>query len=190
MRAARTVEHEGEELMKKKLTITLALILALSAALMGCAKGPGAEDTKLSGATNDILAAVFKSSGLDFMTFDEQVTEETSESFLGLTPEQMKENVDDAYVTTAAINVHAHLTALVKAKDAAAAQKVKELIAENFDSGRWICVFPEQSLVIDSGAYVLLVSSSKEEGDALKNAFVELAGEKSVGEENLFFTGL
>ncbi len=194
--------------MKKQITTVLALLLALAALVSGCkptgpaATTPPAEtlapatpsptpettpvQSGLTGDTKDILAAISKGANIDFETFDEQVSAETSQSYIGLTPEQLAEYAEDAYVSIAALNVSAHLTALVKCKDAAAAAEVKSLIADNFDSHRWVCVQPEQCLVVEAGNYVFLVASYNETATALKDAFLALAGD-AAGEADVFF---
>lgn len=200
--------------MKKNLIVILTLMLALSSVLAGCkasippaatptapaasatpvqtpapttpAPEPTDTATGLSGGTKDILAALFKKAALDFDTFDETVTAENCQSYLGLTPEQLAEYAEEASASPAAMNVSAHLMALVKCKDAAAAAEVKKLVAEGFDAGRWVCVFPDQAFVVDAGAYVLLVATYDEIAAPVQDAFLEMAG-ADAGEVDTFF---
>jgi len=198
--------------MKKQILAALALLLAFAALVSGCKPaGPAAttppietlapatpsptpeatpETTPaqdgLFGGTMDILAALNRSANIDFMTFDEQISAETCQSYLGLTPEQLGEYAEDAYVSVAAMNVSAHLTALVKCKDAASAAEVKSLVAKGFDSGRWVCVRPDLCLVVDAGNYVLLIASYAEPASVLRDAFLVLAGD-AAGEPDVFY---
>jgi hypothetical protein len=63
---------------------------------------------------------------------------------------------------------------------------VKRLIAAGFDSGKWICVRPERSAVLESGNYVLLAVGGAESVEALLESFRALAG-GTAGEANIFF---
>jgi hypothetical protein len=119
-------------------------------------------------------------------TFDDPVTAENCQGVMGLTPDELSEFVDEAYVQTAAISVDAHGIVLAKCKSPEAAATVAKRIAANYDSGRWICVFPDTSWVVTSGSYVLLASTSSERSMALQRAFSEMT-EGSVGEINAFY---
>jgi hypothetical protein len=179
--------------MKKYAAFCLCLLLLAASA--GCAaKAPAVSDT-LSGSPAEIMESL--RSGADAllsnedklpMSFDSPVDGETCQDRLGLTPEQLEQYVEDGVVLTAAIITHAHELALVKCKDAASAVEVKKLIADGFDSGKWICVFPEESFVMDSGSYVLLAATTAAAADALRQSFASLAGEL-VGEAKVFYTG-
>ncbi len=46
-------------------------------------------------------------------------------------------------------------------------QVINEMIINGYDSGKWICVMPEQSLTSVSGSYVLLAVGSKAQTDAI-----------------------
>jgi hypothetical protein len=121
------------------------------------------------------------------MTFNDSVTEDTCQGKLGLTPEQFGQYVSEAYVSVAAISAFAHEVALIRCADAGAAAEVRKLVALGFDSGQWVCVSPDQSYVMGSGEYVLLVATSDPGADAIKAAFAALAGGDS-GDADVFFT--
>jgi hypothetical protein len=178
--------------MKKYTAFCLCLLFL--AASVGCAKKAPAVSDTLSGSPAELMASVL--SGADAllddesklpMSFDSAADSENCQGRLGLTPEQLAQYVEDGVVSTAAIGSQAHEVALVKCKDAASAAEVKKLIAEGFDSGIWVCVFPERSFVVDSGSYVLLAATSAAAADALQQSFAALAGEL-VGEVKVFYT--
>ena len=173
----------------------LALSIALLTLIAASACGGGAAASKLQGPPGEILAGVIEEAGKAMpadrpmpMCFDMEATAETSQYTLGLSADDFEKYVSSATVYTAAIATFAHEIALIQAKDASAAAEVKKRIAGEggFDSRKWICVFPEESCAIDSGAYVLLVSSRADVAEALVAAFTEAAG--STGERNTFFT--
>jgi hypothetical protein len=190
-------------MMKKYLAAALALCLCL--ALISACNGSGAPDPTatpdptpiadtLSGATNEILDELIAGSNKYLSadeplpaSFTDPITAETAEGALGLTAAQFGEYVTDAYAANAMIMSFAHEIALVKCVDAAAALQVKDLIAGGFNSGKWICVFPEQSFTVECGSYVLLVASSAANGTAVTRSLSDLA-RSNIGLVNIFYT--
>jgi hypothetical protein len=162
----------------------------------GSGSGSGSAETEtLKGTTSELLSKLFENTQAQMPAgnvlpagLDDKITAENCLGMLGLTPQQLEQYVEEATVSQAAITSIAHQVALVKCKSSADAKTVKQLIADGFDSGRWICVFPEQSLVQESGSYVLLVASSKVNVEALKAGFSELA-KGNVGTPVVFYTG-
>jgi len=159
--------------------------------MTGCkAAGTGGEEP-LSGSAREILTSVADTATAAAgdnipMTVDVPVTDENVTQLLGLSAENFRSLTEDAYVLTGAIMTHAFELALVKCKDAAAAADVKKQIAEGFDAGQWICVFPEQCFVIDSGTFVLLYAGTNAGGEAVLNAFSDEA-QGNVGDINIFY---
>jgi len=121
------------------------------------------------------------------MTLDDEITAEKAQYVLGLTEAQFEEYVESAYEAAAAIATFAQSNVVVKCKDSAAAVQVKKLIAAGFDSNKWICVFPEQSIVVESGSYVLLAVGTAETTNALAEAFKSLS-DGNTGNPDVFFT--
>jgi hypothetical protein len=179
--------------MKKKLALSMSLVLTVLL-LAGCAKPAPVPSDTLTGALTDVLAAVLTGAQtlLDeadqiTMSFEDEVTAENSAGMLGLTAEDFGKYVSEAYASNAAFITFAHEIALVRCVDAGAAAKVKKLVADGFDPNKWICVWPQRSVVIDSGSYVLLVASRNVSADAILQSFKTLA-EGNVGEADVFFT--
>lgn len=181
--------------MKKTLAIILSLLTLAS--LIGCnsktsqPSQPPADT--IEGTAEEVLVRLQEETNKLLpsdkplpKSFEDQVTAENCQGTLGISPEDFAEYVEEAYSASAAIMTIAHEVALVKCKDAAAAGEVKALIAAGFDSGKWICVHPKQSAVVDSGSFVLLAVSEAETVDALIEAFSGLAG-GNVGEADIFY---
>jgi len=173
--------------MKKLFCIAAAAALLL--AFAACTLSPGAKDT-LTGTPEEILAQLKEAVNLG-MTFDDEITPESATSnptsALGLTEAQFSELVESAFEAKAMITTAAQRTTVVKCKDAAAAVQVKKLIAEGFDSHQWICVFPKQSVVVESGSYILLAVGEVETTNALIDAFKGIS-DGNIGSPNIFFT--
>jgi hypothetical protein len=121
------------------------------------------------------------------MTFEDPVTAENCEGMLGLTTQEFTELVVSAYTSNAAFISTAHEVALIECADAAGAERVKGLVAKGFNPNRWICVFPEYALVVESGKYVLLSASMGNFCNAVVEAFAsEMGGE--TGKTDTFYT--
>jgi hypothetical protein len=174
--------------MKKILGILAAAALLLAFAACGA---PAAKDT-LTGTPEEILAQLKEDPKVELgMTFDEAVKPDggitNPQNALGLTDEQFAQYVEAAFEAKAAIMTHAQSTSVIKCKSAADAADVKKLIAAGFDSNKWICVFPEQSVVVESGSYLLLAVGEAEATNALVEAFKTLSG-GNIGTPDVFFT--
>lgn len=156
--------------MKKIICVFAAAALLLG--VYACAVKPAAEP--LTGTPEEILA-LLKEKVEPLMTQDSAVTAELAQGATGLTAAQFEEYVVTAAESAAVISAQAQTTVVLQCKDAAAASQVKTRIAAEFDSGKWICVFPEQSLVMEAGSYVMLAAGTKDSTDALAAAFGELA---------------
>jgi len=91
----------------------------------------------------------------------------------------------------AAIGSHAHQIILIQAKDAAAAAEVKKLVAgrvggkDGYDPMKWVCVWPDQAVAVESGNYVLLVASRKDIVETALRVFKDMAG--SIGQADIFY---
>ena len=178
------------------LPILMPLLLLLLCLLAGCGNAGAAGPTSnLEGLPLDILNQILEDAGKSLpderpmpMAFVAEVTAETSQNQIGLSDADFLQYVDSASVATAAIATFAHEIALIQAKDSAAAAEIKKRIAGDggYNAQKWICVFPEQSSVIESGPYVLLAVSRADVVEAVITAFTDAAG--SVGTTDTFFT--
>jgi hypothetical protein len=190
--------------MKSKQTkeILCLLLVIVVLAVTGCGQSGGGEPAEqpaqdtLSGDVSELLALVLSTAndslGEDDKTapsLEDTVSAETSQNLLGLSAADFGTYVESAAVSSAAIITFAHEVALIKCIDFDAAVEVKRLVAEGFDSARWVCVKPDVSIVQDSGSYVLLVVSREIIADAVLTSFSDLAG-GNVGEPVTFYNGL
>jgi hypothetical protein len=143
----------------------------------------------LTSDANKVIADADKALGDNGMGMhlDNVIDNENVQGFLGLTPDQLAEYVKQAVVFSGAFMTNAHEIGFVQCKDPAAAKKVTELIAAGFDSHRWICVLPQQSIVTVAGDTVMLAVGQREHNTALYNSFSDLA-QNTASEANEFFS--
>ena len=191
------IQNKRSKRIAMRIAVMLLCLLALST-LAACGGGSGggssASASKLSGTPEEILDGILEAARAALpeeapmpMSFTAEVSGETSQNQLGLSAADFDKYVSSASVATALIATFAHEISIVEAKDAAAATEVKKLIAGDggYDSRKWICVFPEESCVVESGKYVLLAVSRADVVEAVLEAFANAAG--STGEANTFF---
>jgi len=157
--------------------------------------GPGTGSTggsNLSGSAIDILSKLdedLKQKGLEMpMTLPPtEVVSEMAHNDIGLTSADFDRLVTSAASSLAAIGTFAHQIAIIQANDASAATQVKNLISGNggYDAQKWICVWPDKVIVVESGAYVLLAAANADVVDAAVEAFRNEAG--TIGTVVTFF---
>ena len=178
----------------KKLVCVLLVIATVCccAAACGSDKDSGGVASNLSGSAEEVLAGLtgaLAESGVQApMSLPPMpVTADVSQNTMGLSEADFGKLVEDASYTMAAIGTFAHQIIVVKAVDAGAAAEIKGLVAGDggYDAKKWICVFPERAVAVDSGAYVLIVASAGAVADVVVDAFKAAAG--STGEAEVFW---
>ena len=191
--------------MKTNKILCLVIAALLMCALAACDKSgePGGDGnggtTNLSGSPAEILEALLEDTktviedagGFMYMSILSDVTADVSQDTAGLSRTDFGKYAVAASSSMAAISSQAHQIILIQAKDAASAAQVKKLVAgrvagsEGYDPLKWVCVWPEQCVTVDSGEYVLIIASRKDIVEAALAVFGEMAG--SVGDADFFY---
>jgi|GEM_PF-1037756 len=197
---------------KKKITLGLVLFIVGAFALAGCSGGSNANSTDntpgtdtsggqdsgasaLTDTSDVVLSQIIDDANIALgdanalpAAFTDPITVDTAPGMLGLVPDDFTPNVTDATGATAMLSSQAFLVAVAKCKDANSAVTVSGKIQDGFDSSKWVCVYPEQSLTMVSGQYVLLAVGTTVDTDALTEAFKTAAG--SAQGPYIFYTGV
>ena len=152
----------------------------------------GGSDSNLTGTPEEILGKLIDdlmNSGVEMpMSVPPmEVAADMSQNTVGLSEADFDRYVADSSYTMAAIGTFAHQIIVIQAVDDGAAGEVKRIVAgdNGYDAKKWICVFPEKAVAVESGCYVLLIASSAEVVDAAVEAFRAAAG--SIGDVNTFW---
>ena len=116
-----------------------------------------------------------------------KVEADMSQNTVGLSEDDFEKLVADSAYTMAAIGTFAHQMIIIQATDAKAATDIKQIVSgdNGYDPKKWICVFPEKAVAVESGVYVLIVASYAAVADAAVEIFKEAAG--GTGEVNEFW---
>ena len=110
-------------------------------------------------------------------------------SYTGL---KTNDDIESIVVSVPLITAQAYSVAIVKVKDNADVEKIKQEMLDNIDMRRWICVSAEQLYITNSGNVIFSVMADKDVAKAVYNDFKKYVNnnigkelEKSNNEENI-----
>ena len=183
--------------MKKKqniLVIALILLAVISFGIIILVSGK--ENTSSLETTKDIIkmiSIINKDNKnvlpeLETMKIDVKNIDEVT-SYTGLTS---NDDIESIVVSVPLITSQAYSVAVVKVKDTANVEKIKQEMLDNIDMRRWICVSAEQLYITNSGNVIFSVMAHKDIAKAVYNDFKKYVNnnigkelEKSNDEENI-----
>ena len=138
--------------MKKFLLIIFTFVLALT--LVGCGSN------NVEGKLEDLMTKVYstlKQEETPMMLTNIEITEENVEMYLGTADIEFEE----ALASESATGSIAHSVVLLRVKDNADVEQVKEKIKNSVNPRKWICVEAEEVKLESKGNLILLVMSNK-----------------------------
>lgn len=165
--------------MKKLFLIFLTLALILSFA--ACQSNPAGNDqpNALTGSLEDILGEIYETAELSD-SFKEYImdglqttviTAERCEYYLGKADIEFEE----AIASEPIMMPSAYELDLVRVKEGADVEAIKNEIKENVNPMKWICVgIDPENVIVDNIDDVIIVILSDNEGKALHDAFLAL----------------
>ena len=142
---------------------------------------------------NDIINTINKNNKsilpeLETMKVDIKNIDEVT-SYTGL---KTNDGIESIVVSAPLITAQAYSVAIVKVKDNADVEKIKQEMLDNIDMRRWICVSAEQLYITNSGKVIFSVMADKDTAKAVYNDFKKYVNnnigkelEKSNNEENI-----
>ena len=142
---------------------------------------------------NDIINTINKNNKdilpeLETMKVDIKNIDEVT-SYTGL---KSNDDIESIVVSVPLITAQAYSVAIVKVKDNADVEKIKQEMLDNIDMRRWICVSAEQLYITNSGNVIFSVMADKDIAKAVYNDFKKYVNnnigkelEKSNNEENI-----
>ena len=151
--------------MKKILFMLVALISIIS--LTGCG------EKNVEGSLEEIMDKVYASIPEDerpMMLMNTEVTKENVEMYLGTKDIEYEE----ALASESGVGSIAHSVVLVRVKDNADVEAIKEKIEKNVNPRKWICVEAEEVEVESKGNLIILIMSSKTNAEKIETEFDKL----------------
>ena len=142
---------------------------------------------------NDIINTINKNNKnvlpeLETLKVDIKNIDEVT-SYTGL---KTNDGIESIVVSEPLITSQAYSVAIVKVKDNADVEKIKQDMLDNLDMRRWICVSAEQLYITNSGNVIFSVMADKDIAKAVYNDFKKYVNnnigkelEKSNNEENI-----
>ena len=125
---------------------------------------------------------------LETMKIDVKNIDEVT-SYTGL---KTNDDIESITVSVPLITSQAYSVAIVKVKENADVEKIKQEMLDNIDMGRWICVSAEQLYITNSGNLIFSVMADKDIAETVYNDFKKYVNnnigkelEKSNNEENI-----
>ena len=171
--------------------ILLAVISFIIFILVSGSGDKGSVDTPKD--INDIINTINKNNKnilpeLETMKVDIKNIDEVT-SYTGL---KTNDGIESIVVSEPLITSQAYSVAIVKVKDNADVEKIKQEMLDNIDMRRWICVSAEQLYITNSGNVIFSVMADKDVAKAVYNDFKKYVNnnigkelEKSNNEENI-----
>lgn len=142
---------------------------------------------------NDIINTINKNNKnvlpeLETMKINVKNIDEVT-SYTGLTT---NDGIESITVSVPVMTAQAYSVAIVKVKDSADVEKIKQEMLDNIDMRRWICVSAEQLYITNSGNLIFSVMADKDIAETVYNDFKKYVNnnigkelEKSNNEENI-----
>ena len=170
--------------------ILLAVISFIIFILVSGSGNKGSAETPKN--INDIINTINKNNKnvlpeLETMKVDIKNIDEVT-SYTGL---KTNDGIESIVVSEPLITSQAYSVAIVKVKDSADVEKIKQEMLDNIDMRRWICVSAEQLYITNSGNVIFSVMADKDVAKAVYNDFKKYVNnnigkelEKSNNEEN------
>ena len=183
--------------MKKKQNILVIALILLAVITFGVIiLVSGKENTSSLETTKDIIKMINSINKdnknvlpeLETMKIDVKNIDEVT-SYTGLTS---NDNIESIVVSVPMMTAQAYSVAVVKVKDNADVEKIKQEMLDNIDMRRWICVSAEQLYITNSGNVIFSVMTDKDIAKEVYDDFKKYVNnnigkelEKSNDEENI-----
>ncbi len=172
--------------MKKQNILVIALILLAVISFGIIILVSGKENTSSLETTKDIIkmiSIINKDNKnvlpeLETMKIDVKNIDEVT-SYTGLTS---NDDIESIVVSVPLITAQAYSVAVVKVKDTADVEKIKQEMLDNIDMGRWICVSAEQLYITNSGNVIFSVMADKDIAKAVYDDFKKYVNNE-IGKE-------
>lgn len=115
---------------------------------------------------------------LETMKIDVKNIDEVT-NYTGL---KTNDDIESITVSVPLITAQAYSVAIVKVKDSADVEKIKQEMLDNIDMRRWICVSAEQLYITNSGNLIFSVMADKDIAETVYNDFKKYVN-NNIGKE-------
>ena len=169
---------------KKFFIIGLILLAVISFIIFILVSGSGKKgNVETPKNVNDIINTINKNNKnvlpeLETIKVDIKNIDEVT-SYTGL---KTNDGIESIVVSEPLITSQAYSVAIVRVKDNADVEKIKQEMLDNIDMRRWICVSAEQLYITNSGNVIFSVMADKDVAKAVYNDFKKYVN-NNIGKE-------
>lgn len=166
---------------KKFIVLLLAALMVFS--LGACSKNvePSNQNANYEGTLEDLMDSIYEKNPVE-LNLGQTTTIDLTNSddltyFLGV---QSAENIEEAVYSEPMMGSQAYSVCLVRTKEGADIDALKQTILDGIDLRKWICVGADKVIVTNYGDIIAMIMTdsglSETLTDDLYNAFVEVVG--------------
>ena len=169
---------------KKFFIIGLILLAVISFIIFILVSGSGKTgNVETPKNVNDIINTINKNNKnvlpeLETIKVDIKNIDEVT-SYTGL---KTNDGIESIVVSEPLVTAQAYSVAIVRVKDNADVEKIKQEMLDNIDMRRWICVSAEQLYITNSGNVIFSVMADKDVAKAVYNDFKKYVN-NNIGKE-------
>lgn len=169
---------------KKIFIIGLILLAVISFIIFILVSGSGKKgNVETPKNVNDIINTINKNNKnvlpeLETIKVDIKNIDEVT-SYTGL---KTNDGIESIVVSEPLVTAQAYSVAIVRVKDNADVEKIKQEMLDNIDMRRWICVSAEQLYITNSGNVIFSVMADKDVAKAVYNDFKKYVN-NNIGKE-------
>ena len=169
---------------KKFFIIGLILLAVISFIIFILVSGSGKKgNVETPKNVNDIINTINKNNKnvlpeLETLKVDIKNIDEVT-SYTGL---KTNDGIESIVVSEPLVTAQAYSVAIVRVKDNADVEKIKQEMLDNIDMRRWICVSAEQLYITNSGNVIFSVMADKDVAKAVYNDFKKYVN-NNIGKE-------
>ncbi len=163
--------------MKKRIIATMTVLALTVTMFAGCGSNTEDKSASLEGSCEEILTKVYENAELEpdhreAMNYYETVAiDEASEEYiLGTTDVEYTDSVYSAPMMTSV----AYQCVLLRLAPEQDVEEAKQLLLDNANPIKWLCVEAESVVVENVGDVVLYVMADEKAANAIKTAFLAL----------------
>lgn len=183
-------KYERMKKMKKTWIILISILVIVVVAVgisMAMKQGQNEGGTVKIETVDDMkttLDEVYKNTTVELPGLDDTEIDINDEyqfsRFTGLTSNT---DVESVVISAPLINAQAYEVALIKVKDGANIEKMKQEIYDNINMNMWICVSADKLYITNYKNVIFLVMSSEDWAKPVYESFKEYVGSNNIGKE-------
>lgn len=171
---------------KKNLIICAVIVLIVLAVIIGIAvKSNNNENIKIESTANmkNLIDSIYKSANVELPSLEtNEIDMSDNDTVSTYTGSQDNSNIESIVVSEPLISSQAYSLVVMKLKNSADVEKVKQNIYDNVNMSKWICVSAEKLYITNYNNIVFYVMSDEDWAQPVYTAFKAYVNNKNGSE--------